>query len=72
MHLVFLDVDTHHCHFDFKRLDENDNVVIPQTLALQLNAMSIYDNENSKIYPDLNPTTTQETQGFFLEKLTEN
>lgn len=60
MHLVFLDADTHHCHFHFKRRDENDNVVIPQTLLQQLYAMSIYDNENSKIYPD---------RRVFLEKV---
>ena len=32
--------------------------------------MSIYDNE-SKIYPDLNPTTPQEHQAYQLKKLTE-
>ena len=34
--------------------------------------MSIYDNEEtSKIYPDLNPTTPQELQKYRLKKLTE-
>ena len=32
--------------------------------------MSIYDNE-TKIYPDLNPTAPQETQTYRLQKLTE-
>ena len=32
--------------------------------------MSIYDNE-SKIYPDLNPTAPQELQSYRLQKLTE-
>ena len=32
--------------------------------------MSIYNNE-TKIYPDLNPTTPQETQIYRLQKLTE-
>ena len=32
--------------------------------------MSIYDNE-SKIYPDLNPTALQEPQTYLLKKLTE-
>ena len=32
--------------------------------------MSIYDNE-SKIYPDLNPTALQEPQTYRLKKLTE-
>ena len=32
--------------------------------------MSIYDNE-SKIYPDLNPTAPQETQSYRLNKLSE-
>ena len=31
--------------------------------------MSIYDNEASKIYPDLNPTALQEPQEYRLEKL---
>ena len=33
--------------------------------------MSIYDNETSKIYPDLNPTAPQEPQTYHLKKLTE-
>ena len=34
--------------------------------------MSIYDNETtSKIYPDLNPTASQEPQTYRLKKLTE-
>ena len=33
--------------------------------------MSIYDNEASKIYPDLNPTAPQEPQAYRLKKLTE-
>ena len=33
--------------------------------------MSIYDNETSKIYPDLNPTAPQEPQTYLLKKLTE-
>ena len=33
--------------------------------------MSIYDNETSKIYPDLNPTAPQELQTYRLKKLTE-
>ena len=32
--------------------------------------MSIYDNE-SKIYPDLNPTAPQEPQAYRLKKITE-
>ena len=32
--------------------------------------MSIYDNE-TKIYPDLNPTAPQEPQSYRLQKLTE-
>ena len=32
--------------------------------------MSIYDNE-TKIYPDLNPTAPQESQTYRLQKLTE-
>ena len=33
--------------------------------------MSIYDNETSKIYRDLNPTAPQEPQAYRLQKLTE-
>ena len=33
--------------------------------------MSIYDNETSKIYPDLNHTAPQEPQTYRLKKLTE-
>ena len=34
--------------------------------------MSIYDNETSEIYPDLNPTALlQESQAYRLTKLTE-
>ena len=32
--------------------------------------MSIYDNE-TKIYPDLNPTAPQEPQAYRMQKLTE-
>ena len=33
--------------------------------------MSIYDNETSKIYPDLNPTAPQEPQVYRLKNLAE-
>ena len=36
MHLVFLELDTHRLHLDFKILDENNNEVIPKTFCLQL------------------------------------
>ena len=32
MHLVFLELDTHRHHLDFKILDENNNEIIPRTL----------------------------------------
>ena len=35
-HLVFLDLDIHQPHLDFKILDENNNEVIPKTFYLQL------------------------------------
>ena len=31
--------------------------------------MSIYDNETSKIYPDLNPTAAQEPQVYRQKKM---
>ena len=36
MHLIFLELDTHRHHLDFKILDENNNEVIPRTFYLQL------------------------------------
>ena len=33
--------------------------------------MNIYDNETSKIYPELNPTAPQEPQTYRIKKLTE-
>ena len=36
MHLVSLELDTHHCHLNLKLVDENNNVVIPRTFYLQL------------------------------------
>ena len=36
MHLVFLELDTHRHHLDFKILDENNNELIPRTSYLQL------------------------------------
>ena len=36
IHLVFLELDTHRPHLDFKILDENNNKVLPSTFYLQL------------------------------------
>ena len=36
VHLVFLGLDTHRSHLDFKIFDENNNEVIPRTFCLQL------------------------------------
>ena len=36
MHLVFLELDTHWPHLDFKTLDENNNVIITRTFYLQI------------------------------------
>ena len=36
MHLVFLELDTHRPHLDFKILDEKYNEVIPTTFYLEL------------------------------------
>ena len=36
MNLVFLALDTYHCHLDLKLFDENNNAIIPRTLNLQL------------------------------------
>ena len=36
MHLVFLELDRHRPHLDFKILDENNNEVIPRTFYLQV------------------------------------
>ena len=36
MHLVFLELETHHHHLDFKILDENNSQVIQGTFYPQL------------------------------------
>ena len=36
MHSVFLELETHHCHLNFKQLDKDDNTVIPGIFNLQL------------------------------------
>ena len=36
LHLVFLELDIHQPHLDFKILDENNNEVIPRTFYLKL------------------------------------
>ena len=36
MHLIFLRLDTHRHHLDFKILDENNNELIPRTFYLQV------------------------------------
>ena len=36
MNLVFLELDTHRSHLDFKILDENNNEVIPRMFYFQL------------------------------------
>ena len=36
IHLVFLELETHQQHLDFKILDENNNEIIPKTFYLQL------------------------------------
>ena len=36
MHLVFLELDTHHCHLDFMLLDETNSLVISRKIYLKL------------------------------------
>ena len=36
IHLVFLELDMHQPHLDFKILDEYNNEIIPRTFYLQL------------------------------------
>ena len=57
MYLVFLELDTHRPHLDFKIIDEINCLVIART--------------TSKIYPDLNPKPPREPQTYRLKKLTE-
>ena len=70
MHLLFLELDTNRPYLDFKILDENNNNVTPKTSPAIKWRKSIYDNKASKIYPDLNPTASQEPQTYRLKKLT--
>ena len=65
MHLVFLELDSHHLHLDFQLLNENSNVIITRKLHLQLL------ETRSKIYSDLNPTAPQDPQTYRLKKLNE-
>ena len=51
-------LDTHHCHSDFKRLDENNNAAIARNFYLHLlnkDHLGVYDNDASKIYTELKP-----------------
>ena len=65
MHFMLLELDTHHCHLDFKQLDESNYEIIPTTFYLQLlnkeievYTKSIYEDvTRCKINLDLNPTT---------------
>ena len=36
IHLVFLDLETHHCNLDFMLLDKNYNAITPQLFHIQL------------------------------------
>ena len=48
--LVFPELNAHHCHVDFKLLEENKNLIIPRTFYHQL----LNKGKASKIFPDLN------------------
>ena len=62
MHLVFLELDINHHHRDFKILDEKTTKSFRgHSISNCYIKMSIYDNE-TKFYPDLNPTVPQEPQ----------
>ena len=66
---MFFELGTHHCHLDFKRLIANNNVIISRTFHPQQKIISIYNNDTRKIYPDLNPTASQDPQTYHLKNL---
>ena len=72
MHLVFLELNTHRHHLDFKKLDENNNEIIPETFYLQLlNKDHKYIGQwNQNLYR-FKPFSTIRTAGILVKKLTE-
>ena len=58
---------------NFKLVDENNGIVILKTFYLKLliKTTSIHDNDQSKIFQDLNPTAAQEPQVYCVKTLTE-
>ena len=64
IHLVFLELDIHHYHLDFKIFDENNTAIISKKFFLQLLNK---DNEylwqwcKQKIHSSLNTTPLRES-----------
>ena len=72
MHLVFLELDTHRPHLDFKILDEKYDEVIPRTFYLELfNKEWTYTTMNMQNLSWFNPYGTRRTTDISLKKLTE-
>ena len=73
MHLVFLELDTHRPHLDFKILVEKNNKVIPRTFYLQLlNKESAYTTTKQKAkFTRFKPYSITRTTNILLKKLTE-
>ena len=66
MHLVFLEIDTHHCHLDFKLLDENNNVNILRTFYLQLLNKDYEDTGKVSMAECASGVASSETSSFFF------
>ena len=73
MHLVFLELDTHRHHLDFKILDENNNKVIPRTFYLQLlNKDQEYIRQWNQNLSRFKPFSTTRTSGILVKKINWN
>ena len=73
IHLVFLELDTHRNHLDFKTLDENNNEVIPRILYLQLlNKDHEYIQQWKQNLPRFKPHGTTRATDMSIKKINWN
>ena len=71
IHLVFLELDTHHFQLDFNLLGENNKVIILSTFYLQLLNKDWLYTITAQTYSDLKPAAQQDPQSHRLKKLIE-
>ena len=63
---MFLEIDTHHCHLDFKLLDENNNVNILRTFYLQLLNKDYEYTRKVSMAECASGVASSETSSFFF------